>query len=58
MGILTKLQTQGSLLTNLDGSTPNKYSGINSVLNPGSLIGSQLDLNGSTPDKYLDNLPK
>lgn len=58
MGILTKLQTQGSLLTNLAGSTPDKYSGVNSVLNPESLKGSQLDLNGTTPDNYIDNLPK
>ena len=58
MGILTKLQTQGSLLTNLDGTTPDKYSGLISMLNPGSLTGSQLDLNGTTPDKYIDNLPK
>jgi len=48
MGILTKLQTQGSLLTNLDGTTPDKYSGLISMLNPGSLTGSQLDLEGKT----------
>ena len=54
MGILTKLQTQGSLLTNLAGSTPDKYSGVNSVLNPESLKGSQLDLEGKTPIYYLN----
>ena len=70
MGILTQLQTDGSNLSEFDGTTPpvsnedapqsnlhNAYS-ING--NP-SLTGyptpSQLDLDGVTPPKYLDNLP-
>ena len=67
MGILSKLQKQGSIFTNLDGTTPQGYNtpssakvgaSINSVLNPQSLIGSELDLDGKTPPKYVDNLPK
>lgn len=71
MGILNKLQQEGSNLSEFDGQTPptvnqdtaesvlhNTYS-INGV--PG-LTGfptpSQLDLDGVTPPKYLDNLPE
>lgn len=71
MGLLDKLTTEGSTLSEFDGTTPtsviyntpqsplhNQYS-ING--NP-SLTGfptpSQLDLNGVTPPQYLDNLPQ
>ena len=57
MGLLTKLQNQGSILTNLDGATPAGFNGQVSVLNPQSLVGSQLDLNGQSPSQYINNLP-
>lgn len=70
MGILNKLLEEGSALSQYNGADPeitnadttqstlhNQYS-ING--NP-NLVGypspSQLDLNGETPTKYLDNLP-
>lgn len=70
MGLLTKLTDEGSALSQYNGANPevinadtaqstlhNQYS-ING--NP-NLVGypspSQLDLNGETPTKYLDNLP-
>lgn len=70
MGILTQLQTNGSNLSEFDGQTPpltngdtaestlhNTYS-INGNPNvPGMPPPSQLDLNGATPPKYLDNPP-
>lgn len=56
MGLLNKLQNQGSIFTNLDGATPPGFNG-QSVLNPNSLVGSQLDLNGQTPSQYINNLP-
>lgn len=71
MGILNKLENQGSDYTKYDGATPqftpgsnpqsrlhNQYS-ING--NPSLLIKTQpstLDLDGKTPEKYLDNPPK
>lgn len=57
MGLLDKLITQGSLLSETDGQTPTAYNQQVSVLDPASLVGSQLDLNGQTPPKYTDNLP-
>jgi hypothetical protein len=57
MGILTQLEKQGSTLSKLNGQTPPKSSGV-TPLDPKSLAKSQLDLNGLTPDKYLDNLPR
>lgn len=57
MGLLNKLTTQGSLLTNTDGQTPTAYNQQVSVLNPASLVGSQLDLDGQTPSQYINNLP-
>jgi hypothetical protein len=71
MGLLNKLTTDGSQLSEFDGQTPPpsnidvqgstlhyQYS-ING--NP-NMVGfptpSQLDLNGVTPPKYLDNLPE
>lgn len=56
MGILTQLEKQGSNLSKLNGATPDKSSGT-TPLNPKSLKQSQLDLDGKTPPKYLDNLP-
>jgi hypothetical protein len=53
MGLLDKLQTQGSTLTNLDGSTPTGYYDIGGVTNyPKQLVGSQLDLDGKKPVEY------
>ena len=36
---------------------PNKYDGKGKI-NPKALMGSELDLDGKTPKKYLDNPPK
>ena len=71
MGILTKLQTEGSNLSEFDGNTPpvtnedtpeSKLHNTYSINGDPSLSGypnpSQLDLNGVTPPKYLDNLPE
>ena len=51
MGLLQKLMSEGSQLTNYDGATPTSYNGVG-VLNPASFVGSQLDLNGETPLGY------
>jgi hypothetical protein len=70
MGLLDKLTTEGSNLSQFDGQTPPvsntdvstsklhySYS-INGNPNlPGYPTPSQLDTNGVTPPKYLDNLP-
>jgi hypothetical protein len=48
MGLLDKLQNQGSTLTNLDGTTPTSYTGATKY--PQGLAKSQLDLDGKTPD--------
>lgn len=56
MGLLDKLITQGSVLTAYDGKTPPKSSAT-VPLNPTTLVQSQLDLDGVTPPKYLDNPP-
>jgi len=56
MGILDKLLNQGSVLTAYDGKTPPKSS-TTIPLNPETLLQSQLDLDGKTPPKYLDNPP-
>ena len=55
MGLLDKLQTQGSNLTNLDGATPTSYTGATKY--PQGLAKSQLDLDGKAPDSY-DQLTK
>tara|TARA_R110000796_G_scaffold129826_11_gene245522 strand:+ start:828 stop:1043 length:216 start_codon:yes stop_codon:yes gene_type:complete len=71
MGILDKLLSQGSQLSNLDGATasiPNfadskfvqgdetlDQSNLNLSINPGK---SALDLDGETPSKYVNNLPE
>jgi hypothetical protein len=70
MGLLDKLTTDGSQLSQFDGQTPPvsntdvstsklhySYS-INGNPNlPGYPTPSQLDTNGVTPPKYSDNLP-
>ena len=71
MGILNKLQTEGSNLSEFDGTTPpiiNEDTSDSNLHNTYSLNGnpalsgypspSQLDLDGVTPPKYLDNLPE
>ena len=71
MGILNRLQTEGSNLSEFDGTTPpitNEDNAQSTLHNTYSLNGnptlsgypspSQLDLNGVTPPKYLDNLPE
>ena len=71
MGLLDKLTTNGSALSNFDGATPptsvgatdqstlhNQYS-LNG--NPNQINAPQpslLDLDGITPAKYLDNPPQ
>tara|TARA_R110000796_G_scaffold26670_2_gene73821 strand:+ start:232 stop:441 length:210 start_codon:yes stop_codon:yes gene_type:complete len=69
MSILNKLQNQGSILSVNNGSTPstpnfaqsevhNQYS-INGNPNiNGKPQPSILDLDGVTPPKYSDNLPR
>lgn len=57
MGILNKLNQQGSTLSDLNGKTPSKSTG-KVPLNPKTLVKSQLDLDGKTPNKYLDNPPR
>ena len=56
MALLDKLTTAGSVLTDLDGKTPKAYDGISNYEKV--LATSQLDLNGKTPAKYSDNLPR
>lgn len=50
MGLLDKLTTAGSLLTNLDGKNSPKYDGISQY--PEGLQKSQLDLDGKKPLEY------
>jgi len=54
MGLLDLL-TKGSTLTKYDGGNPSKYEGLSQVKK--ILSTSQLDLDGATPPKYLDNPP-
>jgi len=71
MGLKDKLAAGGSNLTQLNGSTPGIMGGANPQsrlhyeysINGNPLMGnkpnpSQLDLDGKTPNKYLDNPPK
>jgi len=51
MGLLEKFQSNGSTLSDNDGQTPPSYN-KSGVLNPSSLVGSQLDLDGKTPTLY------
>ena len=70
MGILKSFQEKGSTLSSLDGKTPsipnlkdsklhNTYS-LNGAPNIAGVKQSPsvLDLDGKTPSKYVDNLPK
>ncbi len=50
MGLLDKLTTAGSVLTDLDGKTPKSYDGISNYQK--DLATSQLDLDGKTPKSY------
>ena len=50
MGLLDKLTTAGSVLTDLDGKTPLKYDGASNYKK--DLATSQLDLDGKTPKSY------
>jgi hypothetical protein len=59
MAILST-QLQGSKLS-LKGNTPKKRDGAldtSTVHSVNSLAVSKLDLDGTTPPKYLDSLPK
>ena len=71
MGILDKLNNDGSNLTRHDGSTSPTMKGaspqstlqdtysINGIPDhPGQVPPSTLDLDGLTPPRYLDNLPE
>ncbi len=71
MGILNKLQTEGSNLSEFDGTTPpvtNEDTSNSNLHNTYSLNGnptlsgypspSQLDVEGVTPPKDLDYLPE
>jgi hypothetical protein len=69
MGLLNKLLNIGSVLSNGNGSTPSTPDFANSRLHrnysitgtpnvPGKPAESQLDLDGETPSKYMDNLPE
>lgn len=69
MGLLNKLQEEGSTLSRLDGSTPPipnfklskthyQYSLNGQPLLVGKPSPSTLDLNGNTPPEYLNNLPE
>lgn len=58
MALLDKLTTQGSTLSNLDGKSPQPTPSKTVPLNPNSLVSSNLDLDGKTPKKYLDNKPQ
>ncbi len=68
MGLLDKLQSQGSTLSQNNGSTPTIPDFANSKLHKNysitgepNIVGkpgeSQLDLDGEINNKYLENLP-
>ncbi len=55
MGLLQKLEKDKSILTNLNGATPQQYIGNTetlATLNPSTLYSSRLDLEGETPAVY------
>lgn len=69
--LLNKLETQGSTFSQFDGATPpanigatgqstlhNTYSINGTPENSVTISPSILDLDGQTPPKYLDNLPR
>jgi hypothetical protein len=55
MGLLDKLQDKGSVLSNVNGTQPPSTNLLSTKLQP---TVSNLDLDGVTPEKYTDNLPK
>ena len=68
MSILNKLQSQGSTLSQYNGTTPSTPDFAGSKLHKNYSINgdpnvagkpnpSNLDLDGITPAKYVDNLP-
>jgi hypothetical protein len=70
MGILDKLTQDGSALSQFDGTTPpqmqsasptskvhNEYSINGNPAQIGYPSPSSLDLDGQTPEQYLNNLP-
>lgn len=61
MALLDKLQTQGSNLTKLNGTTPPKYDQESDLVNANNQIiasDSVLDLDGKKPSTYRDNAPE
>lgn len=61
MALLDKLQTQGSNLTALNGSSPSKYDQESDLVNANNQIiasDSVLDLDGKKPATYRDNAPE
>ena len=69
MSILDKLQTDGSVYSKLNGADASKLNFKESKLHDEYSINgdpningkpqpSVLDLDGKSPEKYLDNLPK
>mgnify|MGYP000075482903 CR=1 FL=1 len=56
MGILDKLTTAGSVLTDLDGKTPKAYDGVSNYEN--DLKQSRLDLDGKKNQEYIKNKPR
>ena len=71
MGLLKDLETGKMSVQSLNGKTPTSYNSTNpdgaktvselkenAGLDPVSLKDSNLDLNGHTPPRYVDNLPE
>jgi hypothetical protein len=71
MSILSKFTAEGSDLSQFNGETPpitnqdtpnsplhNEYSINGTPGLPGYPTPSELDMNGTTPEKYSDNLPE
>jgi hypothetical protein len=56
MSLLKIFAKMGSILSINNGKTPKPNN--TPKLNPATLKGSVLDLDGITPKKYTDNLPK
>lgn len=55
-GIVSRLQKEGSILTDFDGVTPPKTPNIDPTVSVNSTLFS--NYRGVTPPKYLDNPPK
>ena len=55
MGIINKLEKKGSVLSNINGTKPAVSNLSVSKLQPAT---SNLDLDGVTPEKYMDKLPE